>query len=240
MSDAIEIQIITPPVAESDLDNALVEITKAICAAVPDEDWGGGLGGEFGYGAAWDSDVFEMRRFYWGDCVCGFIETADAWHEANPHLPECYTSKVNDGRLDFLKAEDEAAIKERDRHPWQTKPYRAAQKEVERISTLQRAHETRVLQALCREHKIPWSGGRASMVHCTCGTRERGTAWFAENDHFPACGVAAPNFRHKPSGFEVRWYKWIGRDMETKGDAPPLAQMLAECLADIQQNTGAK
>ena len=24
----------------------------------------------------------------------------------------------------------------------------------------------------------------------------------------------APNFWHKPSGFMIRWYKWIGRDME--------------------------
>ena len=27
----------------------------------------------------------------------------------------------------------------------------------------------------------------------------------------PQCGYDAPNFQHKPSGSEVRWYKYIGR-----------------------------
>ena len=28
------------------------------------------------------------------------------------------------------------------------------------------------------------------------------------------CGGDEPNFRYKPTGFEVTWYKYIGRDMK--------------------------
>jgi hypothetical protein len=41
----------------------------------------------------------------------------------------------------------------------------------------------------------------------------------------------APNFLHKPSGAEVRWYKWIGRSMEVSdGDWP---KIIAECIASL-------
>lgn len=72
MSEDLEPQIILPPRASEDdpLDHMLVEITKAI------EDFNGeiggyGLGGAHGYGADWNSDVFQMHRYCWcerGDC----------------------------------------------------------------------------------------------------------------------------------------------------------------------------
>lgn len=42
----------------------------------------------------------------------------------------------------------------------------------------------------------------------------------------------APNFWHKPSGFKVWWYKYIGRDMETNGTpSEEMASLVTE--ADI-------
>lgn len=54
---------------------------------------------------------------------------------------------------------------------------------------------------------------------CTCGAMDTGPDE-PERDCEPTCPTALPNFRHKASGFEVCWYKYIGRGMEFKG-APP-------------------
>lgn len=66
--------------------------------------------------------------------------------------------------------------------------------------------------------------------NCTCGAHDDP----AEPPHKPTCAFELPNFVHKPTGFEVRWYKWIGRDNETKGTPPAdLAQMVRECAASL-------
>lgn len=51
-------------------------------------------------------------------------------------------------------------------------------------------------------------------VHCTCGRSDAFAGWMAANPHPADCPIERPNFRHKRSGFEVRWYKYIGRSME--------------------------
>lgn len=58
---------------------------------------------------------------------------------------------------------------------------------------------------------------------CTCGD---------DDNHTPECAVMLPNFVHKPSGFTVRWYKWIGRDNEVEGNCD-LATALNECAASL-------
>jgi len=44
---------------------------------------------------------------------------------------------------------------------------------------------------------------------------------WCEREECPWCFGSAPNFLHKPSGFKVKWYKYIGRGMETEGKPPP-------------------
>ena len=39
---------------------------------------------------------------------------------------------------------------------------------------------------------------------------------WCEESTCPQCGHDAPNFFHKPSGSEVRWYKYIGRGQSIK------------------------
>lgn len=41
-----------------------------------------------------------------------------------------------------------------------------------------------------------------------------------EAGHGAACGFSKPNFLYKPTGFRLEWYKYIGRDMEAKGELP--------------------
>lgn len=60
---------------------------------------------------------------------------------------------------------------------------------------------------------------------CTCGAMNQ--------DEETECEPQKPNFVHKPSGFEVRWYKWIGRDNELKGFCADLVAMFAECSKSI-------
>lgn len=59
--------------------------------------------------------------------------------------------------------------------------------------------------------------------------------------HDPVCdfcvkhgGENAPNFLHKPSGTEVRWYKYIGRDMAVKvAKGIDVRRVFAECVASV-------
>jgi hypothetical protein len=47
-----------------------------------------------------------------------------------------------------------------------------------------------------------------------------------------------PNFWHKPSGFRVTWYKYIGRGMEFYGstDMAGLLAMAADCIRSVKSN----
>lgn len=54
---------------------------------------------------------------------------------------------------------------------------------------------------------------------CTCGAMECGPDE-PERDCDPTCPMVLPNFRHKASGFEVEWYKYIGRSMMVRGTPP--------------------
>ena len=86
----------------------------------------------------------------------------------------------------------------------------------------------------CERPDCPWCGG------CTCPPGDwreppscdycLGRGIFATG----APGRGAPNFWHKPSGLKVWWYKYIGRGMETVGEAN-LDAVLAECLASLAQ-----
>ena len=70
------------------------------------------------------------------------------------------------------------------------------------------------------------------MMHHFCWCERGDCRWCSED----ACGcehqMPAPNFWHKPSGFKVWWYKYIGRSQETVGSCDwPAAER--DCLAAI-------
>lgn len=159
----MELTIVTPPVAdESDqLDHGLITLTEAICDTTGHES-GFGLGGRFGYGENFENDVFVMRRFYWGECDCGFGPAEDKWYDDHKEVQD----HENPG-------------------------YAACWQEFEKLHT----------------------------------------------GHAATCATLLPNFHHKRTGFEVRWYKWIGRDPETKNaDGVNLQEVFAECLASLRSN----
>lgn len=53
----------------------------------------------------------------------------------------------------------------------------------------------------------------------------------------------APHFWHKPSGFQVRWYKWIGRDMEVSDErinGLQWGQIMLQCFESLPEEARAK
>jgi hypothetical protein len=87
------------------------------------------------------------------------------------------------------------------------------------------------VRELCAKHQVSWPDG--AMVHCTCGLDETYTVWLDHHPHERGCLEDRANFTHKPSGTTVRWYKYIGRDMDVDLHGN-WEDILAECLASLE------
>jgi hypothetical protein len=138
----VELALVLPPRASSQIDHDLVALTEAIVTRGLAEECGGLLAGRFGYGADYANSVFTLRPYYGGPCTCG-------WDDAE------------DGELE------------------------------------------------------PPS---------------------AMTGHTPRCAIELPNFRHHASGLELRWYKWIGRDMEANRTVSPSEwqTIMRDCFASVE------
>jgi hypothetical protein len=73
---------------------------------------------------------------------------------------------------------------------------------------------------------------------------------WCESDDCQWCGGGAANFWFKPTGFRVRWYKYIGRGVEVDGELPrdfmqtifishPAGMTLAEGVAAFEREAEA-
>ena len=82
------------------------------------------------------------------------------------------------------------------------------QTELERLVSV--GEDRRAVQRLCERLGIPWNDGIGSALHCTCDYEERFVA--EVGDHVETCKVVLPNLRYRPTGFELRWYKYPLRD----------------------------
>jgi len=203
----MDVQIIVPEVKMDTLANHLISLTEVINNLDADLVAHGCLGGEFGYGAEYENEVFEMRPFYWGDCNCGFEEIADKFWDKNEHAENCYQSKLKKVEMTY------GVHWSQDRD----------------ISyDIRMELQDEIYSTLMAEFNLP-RGGCA--VHCTCGLKERAQKEIPE--HFKICSLELPNFRHKESGIEVRWYKYIGRDMEVDGKAD-LDEIFSACKASLK------
>jgi|SRR5579863_3737323 len=261
-----EIQIIVPaPPDETKLfDHGLVALTEAISQLPGAKVAHGFLGGEFGYGAKFENEIFWMVPDYQDtECTCGHRAEADAWHEAHQHAEDCYQSVVarrmkeydetsgfrvldeemygkNPGIGDFLFGGCDAEHAEIEISPgfvarttiW--KPRHDEKSERHQKAREKRdAFEKRFCAKLCKERGLK-KEGVGWRWYCTCYHAAALKEWFDAHDHARMCPVVWPNFWHKPSGLEVWWYKWIGRDMKvTMPDGLDLQKVFAECLASL-------
>lgn len=201
-----EIRIVVPGRSDGEeLADGLRHLTETICTALKREE-GYGLGGEFGYGTEFENEVFAMHQFWWGDCECGWAElSCDESHDSG-----CY-------QVALSTAEKAAGVH------WEQK---------NDFSYDEKGRRREVIYArLITEFDLP---KRGCAIHCTCTYDPvRFPAWFQAFKKGPAghaedCPVERPHFHHKPTGLKVRWYKWIGRDMEIQGSVD-VARILAEC-----------
>lgn len=256
---ADQLQIILPERSDDAFSDAMRTLVSEICARTNTEG-GFGLGGENGYSVDCETDVFIMRRFYWGDCDCGADERSEEWHAANPHADDCFQvelrrrhkaydeqsgynaidaaarapgtmeEKVEEVTDDFMGVEVTSTV----HTSWRTEAGEVAH------DAWCKAHDERSKQhrkltlELCRERDFEPD---PFVWRCTCGTHERTMA--ADIGHRDTCALMLPNFEYKPTGFKAEWYKWIGRDNKVSGAMPPINEMLAACISSLTDTSTA-
>lgn len=56
-------------------------------------------------------------------------------------------------------------------------------------------------------------------------------------DHAPTCGLVRPNFLYKPTGYELRVYKYPMRDSFANQDLTPqqFREMMDACIASVKE-----
>jgi hypothetical protein len=207
--ESIEIELIFPEQDGDELSLGLMALTEAIAKRLPDEVAHGMLGGEFGYGAYWDSDLFMMHPFCWceqSDCAwCGGCECP----ETTLHFLIDDRDVTRQEWMDYyhlhVHGMTEAEIYASGRHPFDMPSNERLSKEA-------------------NEHRSQRHDPECDYCLVKGVFAEKG----AEADR------GAPNFWHKPSGFKVWWYKYIGRDMETSGEVADTGTMIDECIASLK------
>lgn len=213
----MSVQIIVPAISEDELSSGLRRLTREIEARDPDLAVRGCLGGSDGYGCDFENEVFEMHPQWWGDCTCGYDKKEEEWCNSHEHADDCYQTKLK-------QRERAAGVRYWNGETWGSDLSPAPSYDEEK------AAQDRIYSELCAEYGLNREFGAA--VHCTCDYKAKWAAWVAENNHDPRCPTVLPNFRHKRTGFEVEWYKYIGRSMETKGSCNWL-EVLTECINSL-------
>lgn len=56
---------------------------------------------------------------------------------------------------------------------------------------------------------------------------------WCDEENCPRCAGEIPNFLHKSTGFEVEWYKYIGRSMKATGDAK-IIDVFNDCFVSLK------
>lgn len=208
----VVVEMFGPPNALTEdadvISRCLYSLSETVIRGLKPGSAVGGLGGEFGYGVDFENDVFLMHPFCWCEeesCLWCGGSGCQIEHLREPHRPSCYQVRLDALKRQFGEQLDwtEGEFFHVPFDSPNTEEYEAAKRE------------------LCRELKQDYEFGNE--VHCTCGVNDEWRArydacvcdWHLGQGIFRfGAAVSAPHFWHKASGLQIRWYKWIGRDME--------------------------
>ncbi len=219
-------EMIGPGRDEDVISIGLRILTHQLILKHPEQQSRSGLfGGRYGYGVDFENDVFEMhydRQDY--DCTCGASEPKHA-----DHCDEVTQRRVwLDARLDF------ATIKKTDKE-------REAQIEADVSRGMPR---NMAILGSCSDELRFERFEEYEQLHpypaCSCGVL---VTWKESHDHARDCQQSIanrPNFTHKASGLEIRWYKYIGRDNEVNQTDLTMGawrEILEACLHSIHAQT---
>lgn len=196
------------------------------------------------YGPEFESNVFEVHPYYWGDCSCGYAEKETAWSETNTHRAECYQT-VFDGRVEAFKKSigysDDFPVWRKEteqaepgmvivswipRDDESTQRYRALSEQV-------REYEDAARRELCQAMGLSYPNGCA--VHCTCDFQTRWVGFSTGNSHQERCPIVLPNFWYKPTDYRLMWYKYPLRDAYANRSVShrEFALMIDACIASL-------
>jgi hypothetical protein len=210
------------------------------------------------HGLDFENEVFAIHAYYWGDCTCGYEDREDSWSLSNEHESHCYQIEL---RSRLAKYDRDSGYAEIDREAHGGSHHRlsgfdttvtnpepgvyigvseprhdAAMERWREAYDKRREFEESLYAELCAKYEQPDQG---CAVHCTCSHTERWERFLAENEHDPACPIVRPNFIHKPSGLEVRWYKYPLRDsyMNVPLSLDNWRAIMRGCLESLKQET---
>jgi len=215
-----KIKIIKKTKASTNIDLDLVNLTEYITQKKFKGEWQGGglLGGEYGYGVDYKNKVFSMKPYYWGECDCGWDEFYDKKEFTEKHSKDCFQTKLGKFENNLKKKGVDFMGKK-----W--------------VDTVNK-------WAIENGHKSGWGG---CAVYCDCGRDKKFEKWINElikkfkgksskETHKDTCSLVLSNFKHYKSGLEIRWYKWIGRDMEynKKISNKEWKKIYNECIKSIR------
>uniref|UniRef100_A0A6H1ZAC0 Uncharacterized protein n=1 Tax=viral metagenome TaxID=1070528 RepID=A0A6H1ZAC0_9ZZZZ len=199
------------------------------------------------YGMDFENATFSTLRYYWGECECGFEERAAEWGNKNNHAPTCYQTVFRLIRKAWRITHPEPKAKmfdvrcERDDNGVVTalsfKPTES--KNADKWSAWydkEQKFMDLLYDTLCAEFDRKYG----CAVHCTCDYHERWAKFLETGDHKPDCLIIRPNFLHKSSGLEIRWYKYIGRDSYSnkKLNHKMFAKVIDDCIASLTPDDG--
>lgn len=183
-----DLVIVLPEVSDDLVARNLRTLTRILVTDHHADHVGGGLGGEWGYGTHFANDTFTMHPYYWGDCTCTHEAADTEWWDTHEHADHCYQQVIRArGYLDYDSGTNLG--------------YHARD-----------THNRAITNVVCAEMGLDPEYGCA--VHCTCTHDDDYQTWRAANSHDNTiCAMERPNFRHKPTGATVNFYKYLGRGM---------------------------
>jgi hypothetical protein len=199
------------------------------------------------YGTDYEDDIIsihhDLQDYY---CQCDYEPQEKAWLAANPHTSECFVTVV--GALvqnveaehpvpefnlfyemddvdatefvQFWHGGPEPTEEQKARKKAKQEAHESARRAYFKASDIRSKAVAKAVQAKTLKYDPEWSW----KYHCNCGHSAAHDEWQKRHEHVKPCDHwwgGQPNFLHKPSGVEVRWYKYIGRDMEVKPNPIP-------------------